>query len=112
MKNYTLGSVVRAMSWGALLGGAAGFALGLLVAPEEGRRTRRRLSYRLESLGQQVSDFADQMLHRVSESGDARRSGDAVVADAQVRAERIRSDIEALLGEVRQYGGPSRPSMN
>ncbi|MFQ5572286.1 MAG: YtxH domain-containing protein, partial [Rhodothermales bacterium] len=95
-----------------LLGGAAGFALGLLLAPEEGRKLRRRLSYRLESLGKQVGDLADQVLNPETES-EARRTGDALVADAEVRAQRIRSDIDALLGEVRQPGSsrPSSPSM-
>ena len=108
MKEYTVGSVIRALSWGVLLGGVAGFALGMLLAPEKGSRLRRRFSYRLESLGKQVSDLADQVLNPEAES-DARRTGDALVADARVRAQRIRSDIDALLGEVRQHG-PSRPS--
>lgn len=108
MKEYTVGSVIRVLSWGALLGGVAGFALGLLLAPEEGSKLRRRLSYRLESLGKQVSDMADQALNPEAES-EARRSADALVADARVRAQSIRSDIDALLGEVRQHG-PSRPS--
>ena len=107
MKEYTFGSVVRAMSWGVVLGGVAGFTLGLLLAPEKGSRLRRRLSYRLENLGKQVSDMADQVLNPETES-DARRTGDALVADARVRAQRIQSDIDALLGEVRQHG-PSRP---
>ena len=106
MKEHTLGDVVRAMGWGVLLGGVAGFMLGLLLAPEEGSRLRRRLSYRLESVGKQVSDFADQVLNPEAES-EARRTGDALVADAQERAQQIRSDIDALLGEVRQHG-PSR----
>ena len=108
MKDYTLGSVLRAMGWGALLGGAAGFSLGLLLAPEEGRRLRRRLTYRLEHLSKQVSDMADQALSDKEES-EARRTADALVADAQVRAQRIRSDIDTLLGEMREHGS-SRPS--
>ena len=108
MKEYTVGSVIRALSWGVLLGGVAGFALGMLLAPEKGSRLRRRFSYRLESLGKQVSDLADQMLNPEAES-EARRTGDELVADARERAQSIRSDIDALLGEVRQHG-PSRPS--
>ena len=108
MKEYSVGSVIRALSWGVLLGGAAGFALGLLLAPEEGSKLRRRFSYRLESLGKQVGDLADQVLNPEVESA-ARQNSAAVVADARERAQRIRSDIDALLGEVRQPG-PSRPS--
>jgi len=40
MKDYRLGDLVRASTWGALLGAAAGFALGILLAPEEGRKVR------------------------------------------------------------------------
>jgi len=107
MKEYTFGSVVRATGWGVLLGGVAGFLLGLMLAPEEGSKLRRRLSYRLESMGKQVGDLADQVLNPEVES-EARRTGDALVADARVRAQRIQSDIDALLGEVRQQG-PARP---
>lgn len=108
MKDYSLGSVVRALGWGVLLGGAAGFALGMLLAPEEGSKLRRRLSYRLENLGKQVGDLADQVLSPEPEDSEARRTADALVADAQIQAQRIRSDIDALLGEVRQHGS-SRP---
>lgn len=97
------------MGWGVLLGGAAGFALGVLLAPEEGRKLRRRLSYRLENLGKQVGDLADQVLAPEAES-DARRTGAALVADAKVRAQQIQSDIDALLGEVRQHGHAQPPT--
>lgn len=109
MKEYTLGSVLRAMGWGTLLGGAAGFTLGLLLAPEEGRRLRRRLTYRLEHLSKQVSDLADQALSDKEES-EARRTGDALVADAREQAQRIRSDIDLLLGEMREHGSSRSPS--
>ena len=81
--------------------------LGMLVAPEEGTKLRRRLRYRLEHLGTQVGDLADQVL-KPEEESEARRTGDALVADARARAQRIRRDIDALLGEVQQHG-PSRP---
>ena len=101
MKNISLGTVIRTGVWGLMLGGAAGFTLGLLVAPEEGPRTRRRVSYRLERLGQQVADLVDQITSSHTQS-DARSTGDALVADAQVRAEQIRHEIDTLLGEVRR----------
>ncbi len=100
MKENGIGRSIRAGAWGVLLGGAAGFALGVLLAPEEGQKIRRRLVYQLENLSDQVGQFVDQML-RPEAGNDARRRGDAVVADARERAERIRNDIDALLGEVR-----------
>lgn len=97
--------MLRAGAWGALLGGAAGFALGLLVAPEEGQKIRRRLVYQLENLTRVVGSYVEQTLQAQEES-EARRTGDALVADAQERADKIRKDIDALLGEIRSQSNP------
>jgi len=102
MKDQPLGRVLRIGAWGILVGGLAGLALGLLVAPEEGRKTRRRLAYQLENLAGQASKLAKQVLHGEPGS-EARREGDELVADAQAKAQQIRDDIDALLGEIRQH---------
>ncbi|NBC18573.1 MAG: YtxH domain-containing protein [Bacteroidetes bacterium] len=93
--------MVRSGVLGLLLGGAAGFTLGLLVAPQEGQRLRRRLSYRLEHLGQQVAVMLDEVLSQEADN-EARRTANALVADAQERAQRIRDDIDSLLGEIKR----------
>lgn len=108
MKSYSLGSVVRAGSWGALLGGAAGFLMGVLLAPEEGQTVRRRLVYQLEHLAEEVGEVF-QRLARPHASGEARKTGDALVADARAQAQRIRDEIDALLGEMKRQGA-SEPS--
>lgn len=105
MKEYTLGQVLRSGAWGMLLGGMAGFGLGLLLAPEEGKKIRRRVVYQLEHLGDQVGAFVEQVGSHEAGS-EARRTGDALVADAKVRAQQIRDDIDALLGEVRRGTPP------
>jgi len=102
MSDPSIGRTVRAAVWGVLLGGLAGFALGLLTAPEEGRRIRRRLAFQLDRLGSKVADLVDDALNPESE-GEARREGDALVADAEAEAQRIRQDIDALIGEMRQH---------
>jgi gas vesicle protein len=93
--------MVRSGVLGLLLGGAAGFTLGLLLAPEEGQRLRRRLSYRLEHLGQQVALMMDELLKQETDN-EARQTANALVADAQERAQRIRDDIDSLLGEIQR----------
>lgn len=98
-----MGRAVRSGVWGFLIGGAVGFATGLIFAPEEGRRMRRRLAYQLDHLGEQAADLIDRALSEVEES-EAKRQGDELVADAKEKASRIRSDIDALLGEMRQEG--------
>ena len=100
MKSRSEGRAFKAGTLGVLLGGAIGFSLGLLLAPEEGRRLRRKLAYQLDHLSEQVADLVDKTLNPESES-DTRREGKALVDDAQEKAEKIRSDIDALLGEMR-----------
>lgn len=110
MKNYSFGDVARAGAWGAIIGGAAGFALGLLLAPEKGQKMRRRLVYQLEHLAEQFSEVLDQVVSPEVINSEARRNGDAVIADAEAKAQRIRDDIEALLGEVRRQEKPQAAS--
>lgn len=104
MKRYSRGRTLRASLLGAVAGGAVGFALGVLLAPQEGQKTQRRLIYKLDHLAGQLGMLVDQVMHSPEESA-ARRTGDAVVADARDRAKRIREDIDALLVEMRSHEG-------
>jgi gas vesicle protein len=101
MKQYSIGSVARAGAWGTFLGGAAGFILGLLIAPEEGQKVRRRVAYQLANITRELGQYVDQLVHAEADS-EARRTGDALVAEAREKAERIRADIDALLSEIRR----------
>lgn len=87
--------------WSALAGGALGFALGMLFAPRRGPDARRRLTYQVEHLVEEATDT----LRRLADRGLGRtpqRTGDELVADAEARADHIRSDIDALLEELRR----------
>jgi gas vesicle protein len=97
-----IGRSARAWFWGVVAGGVVGFGLGLITAPEEGRKVRRRLAYQLDHLGNRVSELIDDVLNP-DESGEARRDGNALVADAEEKAEQIRADIDNLIGEMRQH---------
>jgi gas vesicle protein len=101
MKNRSNGSSFRAGTWGAILGAAAGFAVGLLLAPEEGTKIRRKIAYQLDHLSEQIADLIEKSLSP-EEEGDARKDGQALVNEAQEKAERIRDDIDSLLGEIRE----------
>jgi len=101
MKNRSDGSSFRAGTWGVILGAAAGFAVGLLLAPEEGTKIRRKIAYQLDHLSEQIADLIEKSLSP-EEVGDARRDGQALVNEAQEKAERIRDDIDSLLGEIRE----------
>jgi gas vesicle protein len=85
----------------ALAGGAVGFALGMLFAPKRGPDARRRIAYQLEQLTAEAEGF----LRRLLQSGvedEGRRNSDAVVENAEARADHIRDDIDALMEKLRQ----------
>lgn len=92
--------------WSALAGGAVGFALGMAFAPKRGPDTRRRLAYQMERFAVQAGAFFRRFADSSIES-DARRTRDAMVADAQERADTIRDDIDSLLKELREQQGAS-----
>ena len=87
--------------WSALAGGALGFTLGMLFAPQRGPDTRRRLAYQLEHLTAEAEGFLRRLLESGLE-GSARQTGDELVADAEARADHIRDDIDALLEQLRK----------
>lgn len=78
-----------------------GFALGMLFAPKRGPDARRRVAYQLEHLTAQAEGFLRRLIQAGSKSQGLRNS-DAVVEDAEERADHIRDDIDALLEELRQ----------
>ena len=111
MKDHSMGSLVRAGIVGTLLGGGVGFVLGILLAPEEGQKVRRRLAYQLENLSDQLGEFVDQ-LTSPGQPNDARVDADNLVADARTRARKIQEDIDALMGEARRHGPNGDMPMN
>ena len=94
-------SVVLASLGGALAGAAAGFSLGLLLAPNEGRQLRDRVAFLLDRWARQVAGLVDQL-----DDGDgpseAREKGDALVADARREAQQLLSEADALMNARRQ----------
>ncbi len=111
MKDHSMGSLVRAGIVGTLLGGGVGFVLGILLAPEEGQKVRRRLAYQLEHLSDQLGEFVDQLTNP-DQPSDARVDADNLVADARTRARKIQEDIDALMGEARRHGPNGDMPMN
>ena len=93
-------SSIRASLWGFAVGGATGFALGLLLAPDEGQQVRQRLAYLLDRWSSQVARVAGDLLAE-SDPSAARQSADAVVAEARHQAEQLLSEAEALMREAR-----------
>ncbi|PQJ36365.1 hypothetical protein BSZ35_07665 [Salinibacter sp. 10B] len=106
MENTSRKRTVHVGLWSALAGGALGFTLGMMFAPQRGPDTRRRLAYQLEHLAAQTEDLLRRFLESAPKGG-ADQSGEELVADAQARADHIRDDIDALLEELRKQSAAS-----
>ena len=101
MEDNNANHLLRGLLMGTIAGGVSGFVMGLLLAPEEGQKARRRVMYRAERLAAQARDFAERLVLPEAES-EARRSGRALIDDAREQAEQILRDADALLDEMRQ----------
>ena len=95
---------VSASIWGFLVGGAAGVAVGLLLAPDEGRQLRRRAAYLLDRWAGDLSALVDR-LDRAGVPSDARARADDLVADAREQAEILLSEADALIHQARSGRG-------
>lgn len=94
-------SATRIGMYSAIAGGAVGFALGMLFAPKRGPDARRRIAYQLEHLTAEAEGFLRRLLKAGTDT-PGRRNSEAVVEDAEARADHIRDDIDALLNELRR----------
>lgn len=83
MSNDTLGGVVL----GIIAGTAIGIGLGVLYAPQSGRRTRRNLEKQAHEIRNRAEHFSGQLKERAEEAGEAVKKS----------AEKYRHDMLAKL---------------
>ncbi len=86
---------------GLISGAIAGTVLALLYAPDTGKNTRDRLSYRLSNYKDELNELIDQLReekrHLVSEAKD---KGDKVVQEAKQKADDLIKEAEGLLATI------------
>jgi gas vesicle protein len=83
-------------------GVAVGTALGILYAPDEGKNTRDKLTFRLSKYRDKLKDMVSGL---TSEDGgilnEAKAESQKVVADTKEKAERMLADVDALIDQIR-----------
>ncbi|TNE70551.1 YtxH domain-containing protein [bacterium] len=97
MDNYTKGFVT-----GIFTGAVAGAVVALLFAPESGKNLRKKLSYQLGALMEELDDIQMKITDRkkVIGNNEAKLKGDKVVAEAQKRAEDLIREAEDLIKAI------------
>lgn len=87
---------------GAFTGALFGSALAILYAPEKGSTTRDRISYRLNTYANDLSELIDRLSMEKEKVSEAKRKGELVVEDAKKRAEDLLTEAEDLLDTIEE----------
>jgi gas vesicle protein len=86
-----------------LTGAVVGAAVGLLYAPQEGKVTRDKLTYRLSKYRGQLQQLIDDMITSAEVPENFQRNeGQRVVNDAREKAERLLEDVDRLMAQIKQ----------
>lgn len=86
---------------GLLTGAMAGTVLALLYAPDTGKNTRDRLSYRLSNYRDELTDLIDQLRQEKQKLiSEAKEKGEAVVTEAKEKADNLIKEAEDLLHSI------------
>ncbi|GAB3800115.1 hypothetical protein GCM10028819_24770 [Spirosoma humi] len=86
-----------------LTGIAAGSLVGLLYAPDKGKITRDRLSFRLSKYREQINQLLDDLSNSVEPlENSSKNEGQRVVNDAREKAERLLEDVDKLMAQIKQ----------
>jgi len=88
-------------SLGVIFGALAGSVVALLYAPEKGKTTRDRLSYRISNYAEEISQLIERLnKEKAKLESEAKKRGAEVVSEAQEKAEHLIKEAEALLQHV------------
>ncbi|WP_338872443.1 YtxH domain-containing protein [Spirosoma sp. SC4-14] len=86
-----------------LTGIATGAAIGLLYAPDKGKVTRDRLTFRLSKYREQIESMINDLVNSTELPENlSKNEGQRVVNDAREKAERLLEDVDRLMAQIKQ----------
>lgn len=97
MDRFTKGLLV-----GLVTGAAVGTVAALLLAPEDGKTLRKKLSFKLSAMLEEIEQLQHKIIARkkVIGNNEAKIQGDKVVSEAQKRAEDLIKEAEDLIKAI------------
>ncbi|WP_080058551.1 YtxH domain-containing protein [Spirosoma aerolatum] len=82
---------------------AVGSLFGLLYAPDKGKITRDRLSFRLSKYREQINALLQDLGGSTDQpENSSKNEGQRVVNDAREKAERLLEDVDRLMAQIKQ----------
>lgn len=85
-----------------VIGAATGTILGILYAPDKGSNTRDKLTYQLDKYKKQLEVLLEDLINgKVEISSTAKEEGKKVVSEARHKAEKLLSDVDDLIGQIK-----------
>ncbi len=83
-------------------GALSGALLGILYAPDKGVNTRERLSFTLDKYKKQLEELIDDIIDGKNiTASDAKNYGKQVVDETKEKAEKLLSDVDQLIDQIR-----------
>lgn len=85
---------------GLFSGLAIGAVTALLTAPDSGKNTRDKISYRMSHYVDELTELLEKLRKEKATISDAKQKGQLVVEEAQQRANDLKKEVDALLSKV------------
>ena len=82
---------------GFLLGGAIGLAVGLLIAPEQGEKLRRKLAYRIKHLAGNLEDLVERLGKHEEVDEMIQLKAKEVTDEVNLQAKQLEEEMNALM---------------
>jgi gas vesicle protein len=82
---------------GFLVGGALGLAVGLLIAPEQGEKLRRKVAYRVKHLAHDLEELVERFGKGEIMDEDALLQAKESTDEVNVQAKQLQDEMNALM---------------